>query len=181
MAPADTSSDKESMTSLAFWVHSCRIPLLPIWFLVIWYIYIVAMFGAGESSVWGNAVGIGIIVGCVLTGNMYHGPFAKFWAENKWPTFRVFCIPFCVSSYSATAADKSDEFSFIFPKDAGITFGGLILAGVITGALYIWRLCIIRKGLYSPEGGTAKAHVELQEGEGKFDDPSNIQDGSGQA
>mmetsp|Transcript_27707 Transcript_27707/g.51666 ORF Transcript_27707/g.51666 Transcript_27707/m.51666 type:complete len:126 (+) Transcript_27707:998-1375(+) len=123
-------TEQEQQTWISFWAHACRPPLIPMWFLLFWYIYIMGFYGANEGGVWGTAIGIMFIVGFMLTGNMYHAPFEKYWREKKWATFRVFIIPFCVSSYSASVSLQSDKFAFIFPKDAAITIGGLVLAGV---------------------------------------------------
>jgi len=120
-------------------------------------------FADSDPSIWGAAVGISIIIGLALTGNMYRGPFAKYWHENKFATFRVFCIPFCVSSYAATVASSGSDFAFIFPKNAGLTVGGLLLSGGLTGLLFGLRKYAIYKSWYVPGEGGGTAHVHLEE------------------
>mmetsp|Transcript_8440 Transcript_8440/g.20748 ORF Transcript_8440/g.20748 Transcript_8440/m.20748 type:complete len:201 (-) Transcript_8440:356-958(-) len=159
-----TDDERGGWCEIAFWVHSCRTPLLPVWFLMFWYIYIMGFFGVPDPEVWGPAVGIAFIVGCVLTGNMYNGPFEEFWRKRKYPTMRVFAIPFCVSSYSSTLQVRKEDFAFIFPKNAGICVGGLILAGILTSFVWFFRWFAIRKGLYEPGMHlNNQKHIELQE------------------
>mmetsp|Transcript_22031 Transcript_22031/g.32836 ORF Transcript_22031/g.32836 Transcript_22031/m.32836 type:complete len:182 (-) Transcript_22031:204-749(-) len=138
--------------TLAFWVHSCRISLLPVWWLTIWYLYILSFYGSADPKMWGSAVGIAIIIGCTLFSNMYYAPFDKFMEKNDWVVIRVFIIPFCVSSYSQVIQKKEDEFAFIFPRDAGIALGGIVFASVITGSLYAFRRVAIMKGWYVAKG-----------------------------
>uniref|UniRef100_A0A6U2Z8K1 Uncharacterized protein n=2 Tax=Lotharella globosa TaxID=91324 RepID=A0A6U2Z8K1_9EUKA len=150
-------------TWISFWAHACRPPLMPVWFLLFWYIYVMAFFGADDASVWGTAVGIMFIIGFTLTGNMYHAPFEKYWSEKKWATLRVFIIPFCVSSYSSSVSLQQDKFVFIFPKDAGITVGGLVLAGVLTGSLFAFRVLAIKYGYHTSKTSGGLKHQELDE------------------
>jgi len=70
-------TEQEQQTWISFWAHACRPPLIPMWFLLFWYIYIMGFYGANEGGVWGTAIGIMFIVGFMLTGNMYHAPFEK--------------------------------------------------------------------------------------------------------
>ncbi len=102
---------------------------LVLWCYLAWYLAIVGLYlREGSPTLWLSSLGMSAIVGTALvlsTSSRGHRP-------QTWTVFRLFLMPFCVSSYSALI--KGHGFVLIFPSSL---FENLIGAGaclaVITG------------------------------------------------
>ncbi len=81
-----------------------------LWCYLIWYVSTVAHHFDASPSIWLNSIGISVFIGFALmlsVGNNFS------LSKNKWQTFRLFLMPFCVSSFSALIKGKG--FILIFP------------------------------------------------------------------
>jgi len=82
-----------------------------LWSYLIWYIVMSGYYFDPNLYLWGTALGIGGIVGVALmlsTGGLTrHRIRTRFWES-----FRLFLIPFCVSSFSELV--KGREFILVF-------------------------------------------------------------------
>ena len=82
-----------------------------LWCYLVWYLVFVARYFDSSPRLWLTSLGISVIVGVALvistttTGN----GAAKL---AGWPTFRLFLMPFCVSSFAALV--KGHGFVLIF-------------------------------------------------------------------
>jgi len=83
-----------------------------LWSYLIWYLMMSGFYFDASLHLWGTAFGIGGIVGVALmlsTGDItWHRIHTRFWES-----FRLFLIPFCVSSFSELV--KGYGFVLIFP------------------------------------------------------------------
>ncbi|NCJ07695.1 hypothetical protein GS597_14485 [Synechococcales cyanobacterium C] len=82
---------------------------LILWCYLIWYLVTVAFLFDSSLSLWLNSVGISLIIGVALQLSVSNAD-AK---ERRWQTFRLFLMPFCVSSFAALI--KGQGYVFIFP------------------------------------------------------------------
>ncbi|HMB39479.1 MAG TPA: hypothetical protein VKO85_10405 [Wenzhouxiangellaceae bacterium] len=91
--------------------HFARLPagLVALWCFLFWYLAMTVFHFEGSLRLWGNALGMSLIVGSALLLSVQHGGGA---AREFWRSFRLFMIPFCVSSFSALVRD--DDFYAIF-------------------------------------------------------------------
>ncbi len=69
-----------------------------LWCYLIWYLVTVAFHFDPSPAVWLNAAGISAVLGVALLLSVEREPGH---ARNHWQTFRLFLMPFCVSSFSA--------------------------------------------------------------------------------
>jgi hypothetical protein len=83
--------------------------LIVLWLFLIWYAVMVTLHFEASPRLWLNALGMSTCVGTALMLSVRHdgGPVREFWR-----VFRLYAIPFCVSSFSALVRD--DDFYAIF-------------------------------------------------------------------
>src|SRR6056297_216480 len=94
--------------------HFARLPpgLFALWCFLIWYLAMLVFHFEPSIRLWGNAMGMSLIVGSALLVSVQHKGGV---AREFWRSFRLFVIPFCVSSFSALVRD--DGFYAIFSPD----------------------------------------------------------------
>lgn len=91
-----------------------------LWCYLCWYLSIVWLYFNSSSALWLSSIGMSIIVGTALvlsTSSTGHRP-------EGWTVFRLYLMPFCVSSYAALTVGK--KFILIFPprwSENAIGFG----------------------------------------------------------
>ena len=83
---------------------------LVLWCYLIWYINTVLHHFDSSPSIWLNSLGISALIGVALILSINNNGSAR---ADKWQTFRLFAMPFCVSSFSSLIKGKS--FFLIFP------------------------------------------------------------------
>ncbi|MEA5571146.1 hypothetical protein [Calothrix sp. UHCC 0171] len=83
-----------------------------LWCYLIWYIVVVYFYFDPSLKIWGNAIGISAVIG---TGLLLSVSAGKTGARDNWQTFRLYLMPFCVSSFSALIKDQ-EFIVFISPK-----------------------------------------------------------------
>ncbi len=82
---------------------------LVLWCYLMWYFTILSLYFEPSVSLWLSSLGISAIIGTALilsTASAAHRP-------DGWTIFRLYLMPFCVSSYSATIKGKG--FIVLFP------------------------------------------------------------------
>ena len=68
-----------------------------LWCYLIWYLFFAARYFDPSQALWLTSLGISGIIGIALViSTVGSGARPKFW-----PMFRLFLMPFCVSSFSA--------------------------------------------------------------------------------
>jgi hypothetical protein len=99
-----------------------------LWCYLIWYLSTVLHHFDSSPSIWLNSVGISAFIGIALILSV--GGTSSALAD-RWQTFRLFAMPFCVSSYSSLIKGKG--FMFIFPPapDELVTSGALCVCFVV--------------------------------------------------
>ena len=83
---------------------------LVLWCYLIWWGATVFHHFDPSPSIWLNSVGISAVIGVALILSV--GGF-KSATRDRWQTFRLFAMPFCVSSFSSLIKGKG--FVLIFP------------------------------------------------------------------
>ena len=108
---------------------------LVLWcYLILWVSTVFHHFDP-SLSIWLNSLGLSIVIGLALILSV--GGFSTV-IQNRWQTFRLFAMPFCVSSFSSLI--KGKNFILIFTPSAkeALTSFGLIL-------VFISVVLILRK------------------------------------
>ena len=83
---------------------------LVLWCYLCWYCVILGFYFEPSLSLWLNSVGISLVIGIALQLSVQR---AK---GDGWQTFRLFMMPFCVSSFSSLI--KNQGFWLVFPPQA---------------------------------------------------------------
>ncbi|MEO5915123.1 MAG: hypothetical protein ABIS50_12885 [Luteolibacter sp.] len=104
---------------------------LVLWCYLIWYVCMVSLYFDASPVLWLSSVGMSGIIGLALllstSGNGSR--------PDGWTIFRLFLMPFCVSSYSALIKGKG--FLLIFPP---VVRENLIGLGCVATFLVVQRL-----------------------------------------
>lgn len=74
-----------------------------LWCYLIWYLVMAAAHFDPSPRIWLNAAGLSLIVGVALVLSV-SAPQAR--RLERWQIFRMFCVPFCVSSFAALVKDR---------------------------------------------------------------------------
>jgi hypothetical protein len=82
-----------------------------LWCYLIWYLVTVVPHFDPSPGLWLSSLGIGAIVGFALLLSVQQRPTV---APNRWQTFRLFLMPFCVSSFSALI--KGQGYFLVLPS-----------------------------------------------------------------
>ena len=117
--------------------HFARLPagLVVLWCFLIWYLLMVVLHFEASPRLWLNAAGMSLIVGSALLLSVQHKGGA---AREFWRSFRLFMIPFCVSSFSALVRD--DGFYAIFSPDYHENMVALTLCLLFVGWIGVARM-----------------------------------------
>lgn len=108
---------------------------LILWCYLIWWGSTVFHHFDPSPRIWLNSVGISIVIGVALllsVGGL------KSATKDRWQTFRLFAMPFCVSSFSSLIKGKG--FILVFPPTMSelATSVGLCLAFAAGVMLLRW-------------------------------------------
>jgi hypothetical protein len=95
--------------------YLCRLSngKLVLWCYLIWYLNTVLHHFESSPGLWLNSVGISVLIGVALILSVGGSGFA---ARDPWQTFRLFAMPFCVSSFSSLIKGKG--FFLVLPPSA---------------------------------------------------------------
>jgi hypothetical protein len=81
---------------------------LALWCYLIWYLFFVAHYFDPSRNLWLTSIGLSGIIGVALVLST-SGASSRL---DRWQVFRLFLMPFCVSSFSALV--KGRDFFLIF-------------------------------------------------------------------
>lgn len=93
-----------------------------LWCYLIWYLATAFRYFDPAPEIWLNALGISAVIGTALVLSVNRQGFRKL---DPWPTFRLFLMPFCVSSFSSLI--KGQGFFVILPPRATEVLASLAL------------------------------------------------------
>ncbi|HWH72950.1 MAG TPA: hypothetical protein VNV16_01640 [Methylibium sp.] len=84
-----------------------------LWCYLIWYLNTLAHHFDPAPAIWLNSAGLSVLIGFALLLSV--GGLRRAAAE-RWQTFRLFAMPFCVSSFAALI--KGQGFVLVLPPSA---------------------------------------------------------------
>jgi len=100
------------MNWLLQYLYKIKLDKAILWCYLIWYIVVVYFYFDPSLKLWINAIGISAVIG---TGLLLSVSSSKVGKRDHWQSFRLYLMPFCVSSFSALI--KGQGFIvFISPK-----------------------------------------------------------------
>lgn len=81
-----------------------------LWCYLIWYLVTVYYRFDPSPALWVNSLGISLVIGTGLVLSVAAPAGQK---ADRWQVFRLFLMPFCVSSFAALI--KGHSYVFVFP------------------------------------------------------------------
>lgn len=114
-----------------------------LWYYLIWYFITVYFHFDPNPKIWINALGISVVIGIALMLSVSNGqsPLA-----NPWQTFRLFWMPFAVSSFSSLI--KGQGYTVIFSPHRYEVF--IAVAACLLFTLMVAALKWHRRGVVLP-------------------------------
>jgi hypothetical protein len=109
------------MKWLIQYLYEIKLGKIILWCYFIWYITIVYFYFDSSPKIWINSIGISAVIG---TGLMLSVSSGKDSVSDRWQTFRLYLMPFCVSSFSALIKEHG-FIVFVSPKIAETTLAAL--------------------------------------------------------
>jgi len=126
------------------YLASLNLSRVVLWSYLCWYLAIVSLYFNASLALWFSSVGMSLIIGTALvlsTTSSARRP-------QGWTVFRLYLMPFCVSSYSALTVGK--KFILIFPPRWSENAIGFSACGAFVllhlGSKYVNRVRIDRAG-----------------------------------
>lgn len=83
-----------------------------LWCYFLYWAVISARYFDPRPGLWATSAGLALIIGFALYLNTTRSGAARV-RLGRWPTFRLFLTPFCVSSFAALVKDRG--FVLVFP------------------------------------------------------------------
>jgi hypothetical protein len=109
---------------------------LTLWCYFVWYAVVLVRYFDPNPRIWLTSLGLSLIIGIALFISTSHAGTRKVRLE-RWQTFRLFLMPFCVSSFSALV--KGRGFVLIFspnPKEILLALG---LCAALCGCVLVLK------------------------------------------
>jgi hypothetical protein len=121
---------------------------LILWCYFIWYCVVLVRYFDHSLRLWITSLGLSLIIGFALFISTTAASTNKV-KLDFWQTFRLFLMPFCVSSFSALVKDKG--FILIFSPKPSEILAAVVLCAVLCALVLLLRR---RKRMTeSPSGG----------------------------
>jgi hypothetical protein len=100
------------MKGLIQYLYEIKLDKTILWCYLIWYLVVIYFYFDPSLKIWINSIGISAVIGTGLVFSVSAGKTGK---SARWQTFRLYLMPFCVSSFSALI--KGQGFIvFVSPK-----------------------------------------------------------------
>lgn len=101
-----------------------------LWCYAIWYLTNVALHFEARPRLWLTSLGVSAIIGAALMISTKSSSTGTTTLDG-WQTFRLFLMPFCVSSFSALVKDAG--YVLVFPPTVRENLIGLTLILLFVG------------------------------------------------
>jgi hypothetical protein len=90
------------MKWLIKYLYEIKLDKAILWCYLIWYVVVVCFHFDPSVKIWINSLGISVVIG---TGLMLSVSSSKG-ERDHWQVFRLYLMPFCVSSFSALIKEQ---------------------------------------------------------------------------
>ena len=121
------------MRALIAYLRNLSTGRLILWCYFIWYVVVLVRYFDHRPRLWLTSLGLSFIIGVAL----YISTTANNVRLDRWQTFRLFLMPFCVSSFAALVKDAG--FILIFSprwREIAVAVG---LCAILCGIVLILR------------------------------------------
>ena len=112
------------MKGLIQYLYEIKLDKAILWCYLIWYVTVVCFHFEPSVKIWINSIGISVVIG---TGLMLSVSSSEG-KRDRWQAFRLYLMPFCVSSFSALIKEQG-FIVFISPniKETIVSVSGCVL------------------------------------------------------
>ena len=112
------------MKWLIQYLYEIKLDKAILWCYLIWYVTVVCFHFDPSVKIWINSIGISAVIG---TGLMLSVSSSKG-ERDRWQAFRLYLMPFCVSSFSALIKEEG-FIVFISPniKETIVSVSGCVV------------------------------------------------------
>lgn len=115
-----------------------------LWCYLLWYLVNVAVLFDPTPAIWLNSAGISLVIGLALRLSVASGG-APASRESRWQTFRLFLMPFCVSSFATLI--KGRHYVLVFPTDLRVLAASVSACAVFVGACRLLKWTLRRQAI----------------------------------
>jgi hypothetical protein len=121
-----------------------------LWGYLIWYVLVLVRYFDPRPRLWLTSLGLSAIIGVALIlSTAGTNATTKL---DRWQVFRLFLMPFCVSSFAALVKDRG--FILIFSPDLrDLVVGGLLILAFLA-SVRVSRV-VVRSSSLNRESGTS--------------------------
>jgi hypothetical protein len=123
------------MRGLIRYIYEIKLGKAILWCYFIWYIVVVYFYFDASPKIWINSVGISAVIG---TGLMLSVASNKTNEKDFWQTFRLYLMPFCVSSFSALIKERG--FIVFVPPKIQETIAAILCCVLFLSAIAVIKL-----------------------------------------
>lgn len=123
------------MRGLLHYFYNIRPGKAILWCYLIWYLVTVYFYFDPSPKLWINSLGISIVIGTGLILSVSSGTDKQC---DPWQIFRLYLMPFCVSSFSALIKDQG--FILIISSNIQET-----LTTIICCILFLFTIFLIKR------------------------------------
>jgi hypothetical protein len=109
---------------------------LILWCYLIWYLVVLVRYFDPNPQLWLTSVGLSLIIGYALFLSTTAAGSNKV-RLDRWQTFRLFLMPFCVSSFAALV--KGRGFILVFSPKLGEILIAAALCALLAGTVALLR------------------------------------------
>ena len=109
---------------------------LILWCYLIWYMVVLVRYFDPNPRLWLTSLGLALIIGVALYISTTSAGGAKV-RLDRWQTFRLFLMPFCVSSFAALV--KGRGFILIFSPDPNEIIVAVALCALLCGLVFVLK------------------------------------------
>lgn len=115
-----------------------------LWSYLIWYLVVLWRHFEAVTSLWLNSLAMSVLIGTALYLSTVHS--GRVVTLDRWQVFRLYLMPFCVSSYAALI--KGRDFVLIFHPTLGDNLLPLALIGALWAVVFaVQRLSGVATGM----------------------------------
>lgn len=122
-----------------------------LWCYLLWYLVNASVLFDPAPAIWLNSAGISLVIGLALRLSVSNAAQA---APNaaRWQTFRLFCMPFCVSSFATLI--KGQHYVLVFPTNPRV-----LGASVFACVAFVALCQLLRRAMRWVDERTAEGHA----------------------
>ncbi len=94
------------MKGLTHYLYQIKLDKAALWCYLIWYLVMLYFYFDPSLKIWINSVGISVVIGMGLLLSVSSDSSNNIGKRDYWQIFRLYLMPFCVSSFSALIKDR---------------------------------------------------------------------------